>query len=61
MGSVTFSSKWKRGQREWAVAVLETVFCVSAKFELPALGGEVVVSVAQPLRGRGAAGVLINP
>jgi hypothetical protein len=53
MGSVTFRSQWKRGQREWAFAVLETVFCVSAKFELPAPGSEVVVSVAQLLRRRG--------
>jgi len=53
MGSVTFRSKWRRVQREWAVAVLETVFCVSAKFELRASGSEVVVSVAHLLRRRG--------
>ena len=48
-----FRSKWKRGQRDWAVAVLETVFCVSTKFELLSPGSEVVVSVAQLLRRRG--------
>jgi len=53
MGSVMFRSKWKRGQREWAIAVLETVVCVSGKFELRASGSEVVVSVAQLLRRRG--------
>ena len=53
MGSSMLRSKWKRGQREWAVAVLETVFCVSAKFELRAPGSEVVIGVAQLLRRLG--------
>jgi hypothetical protein len=44
-------------QREWAFAVLEAVFCVSANFELAAPGSEVVVSVVQLLRRRG---VLVN-